>query len=314
MKKFLSLLLVAALILSISVFAAANEPDNTDFVSDAVYYVAGPDMEYHVPQINMDGAGVAALNAVMREELYGQYVFPLEYGDDTSFTGYTALSYVWAVSNDVLSILATAWEVTDCDVYHIYNMSLSTGERMSDTEVFQAFGITREKFNDLVRDALYHSYDRHEDWVDADFLAEQRARSMADENLTLAKPYVGRGGALCAVARQYAVAGAECYDLPLTLIPGDTGSALVSFLERCDKEYLTREDIVDFDADMCYYARNGIFARSGRKFQDKDLQNFFSQYDWYEPAIDPDQFTDAYLNDYQIKNIALIIGYEQSLS
>lgn len=83
------------------------------------------------------------------------------------------------------------------------------------------------------------------------------------------------------------------------------------FILNCDKEYFTKEDLTVFDADMCRIARNGIYARLGRKFQDETLSAYFLKYDWYSPTIDPEDFSDNLLNEYQIANRDLIVEYEQ---
>ena len=83
------------------------------------------------------------------------------------------------------------------------------------------------------------------------------------------------------------------------------------FILNCDKEYFTKEDLSVFDADMCRIARNGIYARLGRKFQDEALTEYFMQFDWYNPTIDPEDFSDDLLNEYQIANRDLIVEYEE---
>lgn len=83
------------------------------------------------------------------------------------------------------------------------------------------------------------------------------------------------------------------------------------FLLNCDKVYFTKEDLVGLDADMCRIARNGIYARLGRKFQDEELTRYFEQYDWYVPTIEPEDFSDDMLNEYEITNRDLIVEYEE---
>lgn len=83
------------------------------------------------------------------------------------------------------------------------------------------------------------------------------------------------------------------------------------FLLNCDKVYFTKEDLVGLDADMCRIARNGIYARLGRKFRDEELTRYFEQYDWYVPTIEPDDFSDDMLNEYEITNRDLIVEYEE---
>lgn len=70
-------------------------------------------------------------------------------------------------------------------------------------------------------------------------------------------------------------------------------------------------DIADFTAEDCRLARNGIYARHGRKFKDEELTNYFSQFDWYRPAIEPDDFTDLFLNETEIANRDLIVEFEK---
>lgn len=55
--------------------------------------------------------------------------------------------------------------------------------------------------------------------------------------------------------------------------------------------------------------RNEIYARHGKVFKDKELQRYFSSFDWYKP--DP-QFSDKVLNEIEKQNAAAIFNYEQS--
>ena len=86
---------------------------------------------------------------------------------------------------------------------------------------------------------------------------------------------------------------------------------LTSFVEYCDKAYLTMEDIAGFDEWTCVLARNACYAKSGRIFQNYRLREYFGQFNWYNPTISPEQFSDRMLNDYQLANIGLVMEYEQ---
>jgi len=97
-------------------------------------------------------------------------------------------------------------------------------------------------------------------------------------------------------------------------VPGTPDSdPLQYFIENCHLQYLTRDDLDGFDAQMSRIARNAVYARSGRKFNDAELQNYFQQFDWYVPSVDPNQFTTAMMNDCQIKNIELVTAYEREM-
>ncbi len=86
---------------------------------------------------------------------------------------------------------------------------------------------------------------------------------------------------------------------------------LVYFIENSGRELFAAEYLESFDANMCRLARNGIYARLGRKFKDASIMEYFGQFDWYNPMIEPEQFSDSMLNDYQIANRDLIVAYEK---
>lgn len=91
----------------------------------------------------------------------------------------------------------------------------------------------------------------------------------------------------------------------------DTGDMVDYFIYNSGSMYFTEADIMGFDADDCRLARNGIYARMGRKFKDAGLTNYFSQFYWYNPTIEPDSFSDSWLNSYQLANRDLIVSYEK---
>lgn len=85
---------------------------------------------------------------------------------------------------------------------------------------------------------------------------------------------------------------------------------LLYFIENSDREVFTAEYLESFDANMCRLARNGIYARLGRKFKDASIMEYFGQFDWYNPTIEPERFSDSLLNSYQVANRDLIVAYE----
>lgn len=85
---------------------------------------------------------------------------------------------------------------------------------------------------------------------------------------------------------------------------------LLYFIENSDREVFTADYLESFDANMCRLARNGIYARLGRKFKDASITEYFGQFDWYNPTIEPERFSDSLLNSYQVANRDLIVAYE----
>ena len=72
------------------------------------------------------------------------------------------------------------------------------------------------------------------------------------------------------------------------------------------------EDVLDgLTAEECKLARNEIYARHGRRFNDEDLQEYFDSKDWYEGTIEPDDFDESILSEIEITNKDIIVEYEE---
>lgn len=82
-------------------------------------------------------------------------------------------------------------------------------------------------------------------------------------------------------------------------------------LPRSDSKYITMADLKGFSAEECRIARNEIYARHGRKFQDEELQAYFDSKAWYHGTIEPDSFKEDMLNDYELANRDLIVEFEK---
>ena len=64
----------------------------------------------------------------------------------------------------------------------------------------------------------------------------------------------------------------------------------------------------DYSTYDLWIAKNEIFARKGRKFNDPDLQSYFNGKTWYQGTIAPDDFNpDTMLNDAEKANVDLMI-------
>lgn len=76
-------------------------------------------------------------------------------------------------------------------------------------------------------------------------------------------------------------------------------------------ELLEREALTGLSANDCKIARNEIYARHGRKFQDAELQAYFETCAWYEGTIEPEDFNESVLSDIEMANKDLIVAYEE---
>lgn len=84
-------------------------------------------------------------------------------------------------------------------------------------------------------------------------------------------------------------------------------------LPNSDREYLTYDDLAGFSAEQCRLARNELFARHGRKFNDEGLQAYFNSCSWYHGTIEPEVFNESVFNKYEVANRDLIVNYEYDM-
>lgn len=82
-------------------------------------------------------------------------------------------------------------------------------------------------------------------------------------------------------------------------------------LPDSSSRYLTKKDISDLDTTTLKRARNEIYARRHRRFDDADLQRYFNSQAWYSGTIEPGDFEEDSLNDYEKKNAEYIKKYEK---
>ncbi len=93
--------------------------------------------------------------------------------------------------------------------------------------------------------------------------------------------------------------------------PENLGTDADYILPDSDKRLLTEEDLEGLSADECKLARNEIYARHGRKFNDEEIQSYFDSKDWYEGTVEAADFKEDYLPEIERKNVQFISDYEE---
>ncbi len=80
-----------------------------------------------------------------------------------------------------------------------------------------------------------------------------------------------------------------------------------------DINKLTDSDIKGMDAMVLCYARNEIFARHGRKFTSRELQEYFNGCAWYAPLYEPNEFGIGDLSEVEKYNVNFLQEKEKKL-
>ncbi len=83
-----------------------------------------------------------------------------------------------------------------------------------------------------------------------------------------------------------------------------------------DSRYITEEDLAPLSEYEILLARNEIYARHGRIFNNEELNAYFTSKSWYTPTVSGTDFTEEYaaqvFNEFEIMNITTIVQYEQA--
>ena len=62
-------------------------------------------------------------------------------------------------------------------------------------------------------------------------------------------------------------------------------------LPQSDTRLLTQQDVAGLSLREINYAKNEIYARHGRKFASKELQDYFNAQSWYQGTVDAVSYT-----------------------
>lgn len=84
------------------------------------------------------------------------------------------------------------------------------------------------------------------------------------------------------------------------------------YLDNSSSDYVTWEQIRNLTSDEIRIARNEIYARHGRRFNDVALQTYFDGKEWYQGTIVPEAFQESSLNEYEKYNIRYLKRAESS--
>lgn len=81
-------------------------------------------------------------------------------------------------------------------------------------------------------------------------------------------------------------------------------------LAGSDSRYITKDEVENLSESDRRLAKNEIYARHGRIFDNEDLREYFESKSWYKGTVNPDDFDEKILNEYEKANIDLISSIE----
>lgn len=122
--------------------------------------------------------------------------------------------------------------------------------------------------------------------------------------------YDGSGGTEYGAWREFALS--EAYTLYADACQAAAAQSGY-VLPGSDSRYLREDDLRGLTAEECRLARNEIFARHGRRFEDPALQAYFDACSWYTGTVAAEDFDESVFNEYEAANVAFIREYETAM-
>ena len=174
-----------------------------------------------LPKIELPGPNVESINAEILND-YGDFA---RSEDDSREMNYSNIYYKWGVHGDILSVFIVGggsvfdggWDdYGGCDLYSVYNISISRCRLVSNEEVYAASGMENIKTRVLHAIASYGSQWRGKDAdavenfysePDTGWSLECLKEELKDENFEAAVPYFNEDGKLCVMGRVFTFVG-----------------------------------------------------------------------------------------------------------
>lgn len=89
-----------------------------------------------------------------------------------------------------------------------------------------------------------------------------------------------------------------------------TNESPVYIIPQSSTALLTFDDIQYLSKEQLRLARNEIYARHGRKFEDEQVREYFESQWWYHGIIEPEAFTEEMLSETERVNASFIMTFE----
>ena len=195
--------------------------------------------------------------------------------------------------------------------YNFYLIDLNIGEvELSCSEVTEDWDTGIVKYYGSDSEISEEEYIRISDEMSKRFGDDGNIIETWYDSVELAyRAYNIKRGSTSASASASATNASESADTAI----GDNTSASEYILKDSSSRYLTKDDLQGLSADDCRIARNEIYARHGRKFDDEGLQSHFNSCSWYQGTIEPSDFQETMLSDIEVANKNLIVEYEKEM-
>ena len=249
MKKLLTMLLAAAMMLTLAACGTTpNETGNDNNTQDA-HQAETPDASYdapqitelynedfdytdgignsghyayRVPQIEADTQGAEAINKAI-SDAYTPIVNGVleDVSDKVSLSCFYVAWESYQYENILSLVVSCGWDA-DVNEYNVYLYDIVSGQQLTTAGLLKALNVEETAFLEAVRRAAAAKFDTQYGAIaggDTDeFLTERRDWTLSDENISMdVRTYADGDGKLHVVLPIGSIAGADSYEQVLSL-------------------------------------------------------------------------------------------------
>ena len=242
-----------------------------DIVGHATYYISLPSI-YPFSEDAID-CQQDIYNAVLPklksyeetsgyDDIYDTVLIPYEnkqYVSDPSGIGYEAY-----LCGGVLSIVVYDKDPIDTIDHHVFNLDISTGERLNTAAMMIRFGITENE----IRKALENAFLAHYPSLDSSdsFYKKQLNNTISSKNISDTRIFITNDGTLMLAAEIYSLAGANSYSELIPLLDSQSLGAYQALFDSSTPEGFKRPmALTSFynypsQVDFSCFFHNGFFT------------------------------------------------------
>lgn len=212
-----------------------------EIVNEEYDYVV--EYSYHVPQIDDDTPGAAAINSEIATVYGGLVEKSLKEIEQGNLTGCASIAYETYQSGDIFSLVLLCTEYFgEYEEYGTYNYDTREGVRLGNEKVLERKGLTGEEYLPALRraaakyyDNLYFNrWDEMGEWCLAGAYQERRAFTVSERNITLDLPlYLDNSGKLHTIVPVGSHIGADWLNVIITpqFEQEDTDVEIVEYMD-----------------------------------------------------------------------------------
>lgn len=124
------------------------------------------------------------------------------------------IGYEAYLNGDILSVLIYEETIYDYTSYAVYNLNVSTGNRLDTQALLEELGVSWDNYAESTEQILQDIYvDKYGEGAefDPEFYQQQLEKTISDENVKAVQLFLGENGTVLAAADIYSIAGAEKY-------------------------------------------------------------------------------------------------------